>query len=100
MRGNVLMNGNRAAIGHWPAADGKGSAILKLIDEVAGIGTECLFHPVLYILLRIARATSGFYARVEDLRQRRPRFDFSRVEAIHRTVKIIRQNKPFVGAKH
>src|SRR5690349_18888114 len=35
MRGNVLMNGNRAAIGHRPTADSKGSAILKLVDEVA-----------------------------------------------------------------
>src|SRR5262249_46061067 len=100
MRGNVLVNGNGAAIGHWPAADGQGSAVLELIDDVVGIGPERFLHPIHHVFLRIARATSGSYSRLQNLRQRYPSFDLIRIKAVHRAVEIIGQNESFVGTKH
>src|SRR5262245_4766837 len=94
------MNGNRSAVRHWPTADRQGPSILKFVHEVAGIGMKRLRHSIGYVFLRILGGAPGCDPSVQNLWQCCARLYFIWVEAIHRAVEIVCQNKSFVGSEH
>src|SRR5262245_37961649 len=100
MSRDVLVDGNPATSGHGAAGHSKSPAVLKLVDDVAGVQQRRLVYPVSDVFFRIRRAGAGGNPKFENLFKHHPWLYGFRSKAIHRAVNIVGKHEPAVGIKH
>ncbi len=100
LRRDVLMDGDRAAVGHGLMADRNHPPVLQLVDDVAGRRQERFRETIREIFFRILRAAADRYACLDNVRQRDPGPRLLRVETVHRTVQRVGDFQLVVGAVH
>src|ERR1043165_4944518 len=100
MSGDVLVDSDRAAVGHCAPAHSQRASVLQLVDDVTWVGKKRFVYAICDVLCRIRRAATCGYPELQDLCERHSRFYGAGSKAIHRAVKFVGEHKSCVRSEH